>query len=339
MSNDRRCTAHARGTGRQCRAWAVRGERVCQVHGAGGGRPIIHGRYSKALGIVGQAWRREMLARVSAILRIGGDVRGDLTLLEAFLDPPDQCRARSKQTGQRCQRRPTRGFLVCYYHGSRGGRRRKDGLGTFGRVEALLKDLDRQRARLQWRRLVALVDCLPVQPEATRDELESALMIREVLQAQKSGSASEAVPLVGVSQSLTHEHDLTNLTLTPRRRLVSVSGAVVVSSVVGLSRRPGQEPALRTGVQGRPVSSWGGWAGWSGLPMMTEVARWRTCRCAPSSLRRTVRVWRPPCSVDRRKPRSWTRFVSVRGLRPIPPRSGLRHGLRRCASSVGIRAR
>jgi len=50
------CTAKAKSTGKRCRRYAVTGYTVCQVHGAGspkqgrpGGRPIVHGRYSKRL--------------------------------------------------------------------------------------------------------------------------------------------------------------------------------------------------------------------------------------------------------------------------------------------------
>jgi len=50
------CTATVRRTGERCRRRAVTGYNVCQVHGAGspkkgrpGGRPIVHGRYSKKL--------------------------------------------------------------------------------------------------------------------------------------------------------------------------------------------------------------------------------------------------------------------------------------------------
>ncbi len=34
-----RCTAKAKSTGQRCKAPAVRGWRVCRVHGAGGGAP------------------------------------------------------------------------------------------------------------------------------------------------------------------------------------------------------------------------------------------------------------------------------------------------------------
>lgn len=59
MARDARkqqCTAKAKRTGERCKRWAVTGYTVCQVHGAGspfkgrpGGRPPIHGRYSKHL--------------------------------------------------------------------------------------------------------------------------------------------------------------------------------------------------------------------------------------------------------------------------------------------------
>lgn len=188
MSLPRRCHATAKATGLTCRAFAVRGERVCRVHGAGGGRPIVHGRYSKAAAIVGEVWREEMLGRVLAILRLGENPQGDLALLEVLLDPPDQCRARSKQTGNRCRRRPTPGYRVCYYHGSRGGRPRRDGLGTLGRVQSLRKDLERQRARLQWRRLVAILEGAPVEPPASRQERENVSLMRALLSPRATGS-------------------------------------------------------------------------------------------------------------------------------------------------------
>src|SRR4051812_49433793 len=48
------CTATSKGTGEQCKNVAVHGYPVCRFHGAGskdkpGGRPIVHGRYSKFL--------------------------------------------------------------------------------------------------------------------------------------------------------------------------------------------------------------------------------------------------------------------------------------------------
>jgi hypothetical protein len=48
------CTAKAKRTGQRCGLWARHGYTVCRVHGAGkigkpGGRPPVHGRYSKFL--------------------------------------------------------------------------------------------------------------------------------------------------------------------------------------------------------------------------------------------------------------------------------------------------
>lgn len=54
LDESRRCTATAKGTGERCKNVAMPGYTVCRVHGAGsrgkpGGRPIVHGRYSKYL--------------------------------------------------------------------------------------------------------------------------------------------------------------------------------------------------------------------------------------------------------------------------------------------------
>jgi hypothetical protein len=48
------CTAHAKRSGQRCLLPARPGYPVCRVHGAGkgkkrGGRPVVHGRYSKFL--------------------------------------------------------------------------------------------------------------------------------------------------------------------------------------------------------------------------------------------------------------------------------------------------
>jgi hypothetical protein len=48
------CTAHAKRSGQRCQLPARPGYPVCRVHGAGkgakrGGRPLVHGRYSKFL--------------------------------------------------------------------------------------------------------------------------------------------------------------------------------------------------------------------------------------------------------------------------------------------------
>lgn len=44
-----RCHARSKTTGERCKAPAVKGWKVCRMHGARGGRPIITGRSSKAV--------------------------------------------------------------------------------------------------------------------------------------------------------------------------------------------------------------------------------------------------------------------------------------------------
>ncbi len=47
LQNAPRCTAHSKRTGLPCRAPAVRGWKVCRMHGARGGAPCgeAHGNY------------------------------------------------------------------------------------------------------------------------------------------------------------------------------------------------------------------------------------------------------------------------------------------------------
>jgi hypothetical protein len=45
----RRCKAHSSRTGKPCKRPPSIGREVCATHGAKGGRPIIHGRYSERL--------------------------------------------------------------------------------------------------------------------------------------------------------------------------------------------------------------------------------------------------------------------------------------------------
>ncbi len=51
-----RCTAHAKQTGARCTKPVVPGRSVCRYHGGLGGRPIVHGRYSKSLGSLRAAY-------------------------------------------------------------------------------------------------------------------------------------------------------------------------------------------------------------------------------------------------------------------------------------------
>jgi hypothetical protein len=48
LPEDRRCTAHNR-KGERCRQPAAPGRNVCRFHGAKGGRPPVHGLFSKRL--------------------------------------------------------------------------------------------------------------------------------------------------------------------------------------------------------------------------------------------------------------------------------------------------
>jgi hypothetical protein len=57
-----RCGAHCRTTGKPCRGPAMANGR-CRMHGGRGGRPPMHGRYSKAA--VEQ--RREVRALIRAV--------------------------------------------------------------------------------------------------------------------------------------------------------------------------------------------------------------------------------------------------------------------------------
>lgn len=54
LTHERRCTAKSKQSGERCKNYAMPGFTVCRFHGAGskhkpGGRPVVHGRYSKYL--------------------------------------------------------------------------------------------------------------------------------------------------------------------------------------------------------------------------------------------------------------------------------------------------
>ena len=57
-----KCGAHSRTTGNPCRGPAMANGR-CRMHGGRGGRPPIHGRYTK----VAAAERRELRALIRAV--------------------------------------------------------------------------------------------------------------------------------------------------------------------------------------------------------------------------------------------------------------------------------
>ena len=68
-----RCTARSKRTGQPCRAPAVRGWRVCRMHGAGGGAPKgkRNGRYRSGLFTAEMTEARRL---IRALARIARDV-------------------------------------------------------------------------------------------------------------------------------------------------------------------------------------------------------------------------------------------------------------------------
>lgn len=81
QSVGKRCKARSKTTGKQCQRPAVGGKEVCYYHGGapGSGRPVIHGRYSKALkrSALSDAYRTAL--EDAALL----DLREPLALMEA----------------------------------------------------------------------------------------------------------------------------------------------------------------------------------------------------------------------------------------------------------------
>ena len=61
-----RCTATSKRTRERCKRAPSPGWAVCRMHGAGGGRPIKHGRYSKVLGRLRTSYE-EALAQESLL--------------------------------------------------------------------------------------------------------------------------------------------------------------------------------------------------------------------------------------------------------------------------------
>ena len=64
--NRSRCTAKSKRSKERCQNTPVPGWNVCRMHGAGGGRPIKHGRYSKVLGRLRKSYE-EALAHESLL--------------------------------------------------------------------------------------------------------------------------------------------------------------------------------------------------------------------------------------------------------------------------------
>lgn len=67
LRNAPRCTATAKRTGERCKAPAVRGWRVCRVHGAGGGAPrgSLHPNFKNGLRTIDQAKLRYLVNKLS----------------------------------------------------------------------------------------------------------------------------------------------------------------------------------------------------------------------------------------------------------------------------------
>jgi hypothetical protein len=63
-----RCHATTKSTGERCRCPAVRGWRVCRVHGAGGGHPAGRGHPRWKHGMRGREWV-EMRRSVNELVR------------------------------------------------------------------------------------------------------------------------------------------------------------------------------------------------------------------------------------------------------------------------------
>ncbi len=43
-----RCHAKSKRSQKQCKSWAVKGKKVCRMHGAFGGRKVVTGEHTRA---------------------------------------------------------------------------------------------------------------------------------------------------------------------------------------------------------------------------------------------------------------------------------------------------
>lgn len=84
-----RCTAQSKQSKERCRNQVVPGRSVCRFHGGLGGRPIIHGRYSKSMGSLREAYEaarndptlmelRESLALLDVVVQKAAKRASDL---------------------------------------------------------------------------------------------------------------------------------------------------------------------------------------------------------------------------------------------------------------------
>lgn len=73
-----RCTAKSKRTGERCRGPAVKGWRVCQFHGAGGGHPAGPAHPSWRHGMRAREWL-EVRRELTELAREARAVQGQLT--------------------------------------------------------------------------------------------------------------------------------------------------------------------------------------------------------------------------------------------------------------------
>lgn len=82
------CTAKAKHTKEQCKAWAIRGKDKCKVHG--GLTPCKHGRYSKYNPAI-----VELLARAKVLKRTDGlydELAATMTMLNGYMSDKENKR-------------------------------------------------------------------------------------------------------------------------------------------------------------------------------------------------------------------------------------------------------
>lgn len=97
----KRCHAHSSRTGEPCKKWAVTGKKVCRSHGAGGGRPVLHGRYSKSLGKLASSYESSLNDRGLFDLRepiaaLDGVTKRLMTMVDEHDSPEWRRNVRSK---------------------------------------------------------------------------------------------------------------------------------------------------------------------------------------------------------------------------------------------------
>ncbi len=176
-ASPRPCTAHSKRSGLPCKRWATPGWNVCRFHGAGGGRPIIHGRYSKRMAPLRRFIERALEDDVAELLRLGGRPWWrELNVLTAALAPPTRCTARSKQAKRRCKRPPKPGWTVCHFHGAGGGRPTSRPR-PFGALSTVRERIKKRSLDLRVDRIVRLAIGLSVDPPASDGELALASVI------------------------------------------------------------------------------------------------------------------------------------------------------------------